>query len=289
MSHSRATQIIPILFVVLWASGFIGTRYAMPWSEPFSFLTVRFLLAGVILLLLVLLMHRRRVEARQAAHALVVGTLVHGAYLGAVFWAIRNGMPAGLSALIMGLQPLITAVLAGLVLGEKILPRHWAGLIVGLVGIVIVLGPRIGDAIGGVTTATITACLVGMVSISVGSVWQKRFLAGGDLLVVTVWQYVGATIMMAAFALAFETGQFVLTGELVFAMAWLVLVLSIGAIFLLMRMIREGEMAKVSSLFYLVPAVTALMAWAIFDETLTALQLFGMVVTTAGVALATRR
>jgi len=289
MSSSRTTQFIPALFVVLWATGFVGARYAMPWAEPFSFLFARCVFAGAILLLMVLFMGRRRLRARQAAHAAFVGALVHGVYLGGVFWAIRNGMPAGLSALIIGLQPLITAVMAGLVLGEKVMPRHWAGLAVGFAGIVIVLAPRIGDAIGGVSAATLAACIVAVVGISVGTVWQKRFLAGGDLVTVTLWQYVGATVLVAALAYALETGSFVVTGELIFALVWLVLVLSIGAIFLLMYMIREGEMAKVSSLFYLVPAVTALMAWGLFGETLSVLQLFGMAVTTVGVALATRR
>lgn len=289
MSSSRATQFIPVLFVVLWATGFIGARYAMPWSQPFGFLMVRFVLAGAILLLLVLAMRRRQTSPAQAAHAVFVGALVHGVYLGGVFWAIRNGMPAGLSALIIGLQPLITAVLAGFALGEKVLPRHWTGLAVGFAGIVIVLAPRIGDSIGGVSAATLVASCVGVVAISTGTVWQKRFLGGGDLITVTLWQYVGASALMAALAFTFETSEFVVTGELIFALVWLVLVLSIGAIFLLMYMIREGEMAKVSSLFYLVPAVTALMAWALFGETLTAFQLFGMALTTVGVALATRR
>ncbi|MBE0692400.1 MAG: DMT family transporter [Aquamicrobium sp.] len=286
---SSATRFIPALFVVLWATGFIGARYAMPWSEPFSFLAVRFALAALILLALALALRAKPLSRRQAAHAVLVGALVHGVYLGAVFWAIRNGMPAGLSALIIGLQPLITAVMAGLALGEKVLPRHWAGLAIGFAGIVIVLAPRIGDAVGGVTAATLAACVFGVGAISAGTVWQKRCLAGADLVSGTLWQYVGATVVAAAGSLAFETRTFVVTGELVFAMAWLVLVLSIGAIFLLMHMIREGEMAKVSSLFYLVPAVTALIAWVLFGETLTPLQLVGMVVTMAGVAMATRR
>jgi drug/metabolite transporter (DMT)-like permease len=287
MSH--ATRFIPGLFVVLWATGFIGARYAMPWSEPFSFLALRFVLAAAILAVLALVLRARPLGARQAADAVLVGALVHGAYLGGVFWAIRNGLPAGLSALIIGLQPLITAVMAGFALGEKVLPRHWAGLAIGFAGIVVVLAPKIGDAVGGVTAATFAASLFGVVAFSAGTVWQKRRLAGADLVSGTLWQYVGATALMAAGSFLFETRSFVVTGELVFALVWLVLVLSIGAIFLLMHMIREGEMAKVSSLFYLVPAVTALMAWALFGETLTPIQLAGMALTTVGVALATRR
>jgi drug/metabolite transporter (DMT)-like permease len=286
---SSAVRFIPALFVLLWATGFIGARYAMPWSEPFSFLAARFVLAFAVLALLVAVLRSKRVGGRQAAHAAFAGALIHGVYLGGVFWAIRNGMPAGLSALIIGLQPLITAVMAGWALGEKVLPRHWAGLAVGFLGIVIVLAPRIGDAMGGVTWATFAACLAGAFAISAGTVWQKKFLAGADLVTGTLWQYLGAAAVMAAGSLAFETRTLTLTGELVFAMVWLVLVLSVGAVFLLMWMIREGEMSKVSSLFYLVPAVTAVIAWALFGETLTPVQIAGMAVTTVGVAMATRR
>ncbi|MBX9465428.1 MAG: DMT family transporter [Aquamicrobium sp.] len=286
---SRAASLIPVLFVLLWATGFIGARYAMPWSEPFSFLAVRFVLAAIVLLLIMLVMHSRKLAPAQAAHAAFAGALIHGVYLGGVFWAIRHGLPAGLSALIIGLQPLITAVMAGWALGERILPRHWTGLAAGFLGIVIVLAPKIGQAIGGVTPATFAACLAGAVAISAGTVWQKKFVSNADLVTATLWQYLGAAVVMAVGSFAFETRQFTLTGELVFAMAWLVLVLSIGAIFLLMMMIREGEMSKVSSLFYLVPAVTALIAWVLFGETLSPVQLVGMAVTTIGVAMATRR
>src|SRR5882724_6930143 len=141
-------RFIPASFVVLWATGFIGARYAMPWAEPFTFLAVRFVLAAVILAGLTLFLGSGRATRTEALHAMVAGMLMHGVYLGAVFWAIHRGMPAGFSALIVGLQPLITAVLAGKFLGEAILPRHWAGLAVGLVGVAIVLWPKLG-ALGG--------------------------------------------------------------------------------------------------------------------------------------------
>lgn len=285
----QLSRIIPPAFVVLWATGFIGARYAMPWAEPFTFLAVRFAMAAALMLALVLAFGAPRMPPREAGHAAFAGALIHGLYLGGVFWAIRHGMPAGLSALIIGLQPLITAVMAGHFLGERILPRHWLGLAIGFAGIAIVLAPRFGQALGGVTMATFLACLLGAVAISAGTVWQKRFVASGDLLTGTFWQYAGATAVMAAGSLLFETRSFTLTGELVFAMAWLVLVLSLGAIVLLMVMIREGELARVASLFYLVPAVTAIIAWFLFGETLTPLQLVGMAVTTFGVALAMRR
>ncbi|MEQ1945095.1 DMT family transporter [Mesorhizobium sp. VNQ89] len=282
-------RLIPALFVFLWATGFIGARYAMPWAEPFAFLAVRFVLAFAILGVVALARGSARLSPRDIGLAVVAGVLMHGIYLGGVFWAIRNGMPAGLSALIVGLQPLITAVLAGSLLGEKILPRHWAGLAAGFVGVAIVLEPRLGAIGAGVNWETLIASFVAVAAMSAGTVWQKRFLTGSDLLAGTCWQYAGGAALMIALSLAFETGEFVLTGELVFAMVWAVLVLSIGAIVLLMVMIRDGEISKVGSLFYLVPAVTALIAWVLFREQLNWIQIGGMALTTAGVALATAR
>lgn len=286
---TSAKQFIPPAFVILWATGFIGARYAMPWSEPFSFLAVRFALALVILAVAALILGSRRLSSREAMHATIAGALMHGVYLGGVFWAIRHGMPAGLSALIVGLQPLITAVLAGRLLGETIQPRHWVGLAAGFVGVVIVLEPKLAQVGGGVDAATLLASFVAVAGMSAGTIWQKRHASGGDIVVGTCWQFAGATLLMAAASLAFETRTFTLTGELVLAMAWSVLVLSIAAIFLLMVMIRDGELWKVASLFYLVPAATAVIAWFLFDEQLNALQIFGMAVATVGVGLATAR
>ncbi|MER9354838.1 DMT family transporter [Mesorhizobium sp. M0514] len=282
-------RFIPASFVVLWATGFIGARYAMPWAEPFTFLAARFVIAALLLAGLMLVLGSKRATRAEALHATVAGILMHGIYLGAVFWAIHRGMPAGLSALIVGLQPLITAVLAGRFLGEAILPRHWAGLAVGLVGVIIVLWPKLGALGGGVTPETLTASLVSVLGMSAGTIWQKRYASGGDLVAATMWQYIGGGSLMILASLALETHTVIINGELIFAMAWLVLVLSIGAIFLLMVMIRDGEMSKVASLFYLVPAVTAVIAWALFGEQLSLVQIVGMAIATLGVGLATAR
>ncbi|MER8921841.1 DMT family transporter [Mesorhizobium sp. M0802] len=282
-------RFIPASFVVLWATGFIGARYAMPWAEPFTFLAARFVIAALLLAGLMLVLGSKRATRAEALHATVSGILMHGIYLGAVFWAIHRGMPAGLSALIVGLQPLITAVLAGRFLGEAILPRHWAGLAVGLVGVIIVLWPKLGALGGGVTPETLTASLVSVLGMSAGTIWQKRYASGGDLVAATMWQYIGGGSLMILASLALETHTVIINGELIFAMAWLVLVLSIGAIFLLMVMIRDGEMSKVASLFYLVPAVTAVIAWALFGEQLSLVQIVGMAIATLGVGLATAR
>lgn len=283
------TRYIPPVFVLLWATGFLGARYAMPWSEPFSFLTVRFALAYLILAALSLWLSPGRLNWRQAGQAVIAGVLIHGVYLGGVFWAVHRGLPAGISALIAGLQPLVTSVLAGWLLKERIAPRQWLGLTTGLAGVVIVLWPKLGVTGAGINAATLTASAVAVLAISSGTIWQKRFGTRADPLANTAWQYVGAAAVMALGSMLFEMRHFVLNGELLFALVWLTLVLSIGAIFLLMRMIREGEMARVSSLFYLVPAVTAIIAWVLFGETLTPIQIVGMAVATLGVALATAR
>ncbi|MER8517044.1 DMT family transporter [Mesorhizobium sp. M1060] len=282
-------RFIPASFVVLWATGFIGARYAMPWAEPFTFLAARFVIAALLLAGLMLVLGSKRATRAEALHATVAGILMHGIYLGAVFWAIHRGMPAGLSALIVGLQPLITAVLAGRFLGEAILPRHWAGLAVGLVGVIIVLWPKLGALGGGVTPEALTASLVSVLGMGAGTIWQKRYASGGDLVAATMWQYIGGGSLMILASLALETHTVIINGELIFAMAWLVLVLSIGAIFLLMVMIRDGEMSKVASLFYLVPAVTAVIAWVLFGEQLSLVQIVGMAIATLGVGLATAR
>lgn len=277
----------PALFVVLWSTGFIGGRAAMPYAEPFLFLAVRFLLAFVIIFALVRLMRRPRLPRHKALHAMVSGALIHGLYLGTLFWALHYGMPAGPAALITCLQPILVAIFAGTILQEEISPRQWFGMGLGLAGAVLVLWPQAGLVDTGVTIATVTACVLALFSISAGTLWQKKFVADVDLLSGTLWQYLGAFLVMIVPAILLEKQAYVLNGELVFAMVWLVFVLSLGAVFLLMVLIKQGEVSKVSSLFFLVPSVTALMAWALFGETMHGLQLTGMVVSSLGVAIAT--
>ncbi|MDN5926594.1 MAG: DMT family transporter [Hyphomicrobiales bacterium] len=282
----RLSRLAPGLFVVLWATGFVGARYAMPWSEPFTFLTLRFSFALLLFILLAFALGAKWSMGRGALNAMIAGFLMQGVYLGGVFWAIHRGMPAGLAALIAGLQPLITAILAGVFLGDRVLARQWAGIAIGFAGVMIVVLPSLRVGTGGVTVATLFACVIAVIGMSVGTIWQKRY-GGSDLITGTAWQYLGGAVPMVAAALLFEDRHVVVNGEFVFALAWLVIVLSVGAILLLMLMIREGEVAKVASLFYLVPAVTAIMTWVLFDERLTPLQIGGMVVTCLGVALAT--
>jgi drug/metabolite transporter (DMT)-like permease len=281
------TRAIPILFVLLWATGFIGARYAMPHAEPFWFLALRFAIAGILLAVYAKLTGRSFPTAKQAAHAMIAGALLHGAYLSCVFWAIRNGLPAGMSALIVGLQPIFTTLMAGLILSQKTTSRHWAGLGVGIIGVMCVLYPKLNITSAGINTATITASFAAVAAISAGTVWQKRADTGSDLVTGTAWQYAGAVILTGILTMMFEDQKFDSSAELWFAMAWLVIVLSIGAIFLLMILIRDGAINSVAALFYLVPAVTAVMAYVLFDEQLHGIQFAGMILVAAAVWIAT--
>lgn len=204
-----------------------------------------------------------------------------------MFWAVKNGFPAGFAGLIVGLQPVMTALLAGLIVGERVSTRQWLGLGIGLFGVVLVLGPKLGGALGTETSINALVCFGGVAAFSLGTVLQKRFGSDSNLAAGTVVQYIGALVIAAIIALLFEPLQIEWTGTLVFALAWLVLVLSVGAIILLMVMIRAGEVARVASLFYLVPAVTAIMAYFLFGESLNLMQVGGIVITSVGVALST--
>lgn len=284
----RLLILFPAIFVLLWSTGFIGARYAMPHAEPFTFLAMRYALALALLGGLVALTSAPWPKWRPAGHAMIAGSLIHGVYLGGVFYAVRHGLNAGIAALIVGLQPILTTVLAASFLGEKIKPRHYLGLALGLVGVAMVILPKLGGG-ADYRFQTLAPVFLSALGISAGSVWQKRFVGGVDLRTGTALQYLGALIPTLLLAFATETMVVDWTGELVFALFWLVLVLSIGAIFLMLYLIREGAVSSVASLMYLVPGVTAVMAYLLFGETLEPIQLAGLVLACVGVAAATQK
>jgi drug/metabolite transporter (DMT)-like permease len=275
--------------VLLWSTGFIGARLTGPYAEPLSFLSIRFAIVAVLLAAAAMIMGARWPGRRMAVHCMITGALMHGGYLGFVFWSIWKGMPAGVSALIVGLQPLVTALLAGMFLGERISPRHWLGLAIGLVGIAMVVWPKFTLTDIGITPVTVGANILAMLSITLGSLYQKSFMSAVDLRTGNAWQFAGATLVTGLAALATESFDITWNGPVIFGMTWLVLVLSIGAISLLYMMIRHGEISRVTTLFYLVPGVTALIAWAMFGEALAPLQIAGMVVCAGAVMLATKK
>lgn len=281
-----STRYFPALFVILWSTGFIAARLGMPYAQPLSFLTIRYIMAIIILGGLALLARAHWPGWRLAAHSMVVGVLLHGIYLGAVFWSIDHGLPAAIAAMIVGLQPIMVALLANSIFGESISRRHWVGLFIGVLGLVFVLAPKFGIGDSGITMVNVLTCILAMFGATFGTIYQKKFATGVQLRTGTFWQYVGALIPSMLLALFIEDFTFVWNTELIFALFWAVLVLSIGAIFLLMMLIRQGSVAKVSSLLFLVPASTAILAFFLFGETLTLPQLFGMVLCAAAVRLA---
>lgn len=282
-------SIIPAVFVILWSTGFLGARYAMPYAEPFGFLSLRFFASIIFIGGYAWISRAHWPRGSALWSALGTGALIHAIYVGTMFWAIKNGFPAGFAGLIVGLQPVMTALLAGLILGEHVSLRQWLGLVVGLFGVVLVLGPRLEGVLGSETIINASACFIGVAAFSLGTVLQKRFGSNDNLAAGTTVQYCGALVVSAAMAFLFEPLVIEWTPSLIFALIWLVLVLSVGAIILLMILIRAGEMASVASLFYLVPGVTAIMAYCLFGESLNLMQITGIVITSAGVALATLR
>lgn len=277
-------KLMPGLFVLLWSTGFIGAKFGLPYVEPLTFLLVRLSIVAAVLGLVGLALHapwpRRPVDV---LHVSVAGILVHGVYLGGVFKAISLGLPAGVSALVVGLQPLLTATLVGPLLGERVSARQWAGFALGLAGVVLVVWEKLALEPG--YGAGLALSVVSLLAITVGTLYQKRFCSGMDLRTGTAIQYAATSALLLPLALGLETMEIRWTGEFVFALAWLSLVLSVGAIFLLFALIRRGAAARVASLFYLVPPVTALMAWAMFDERLGLPALAGMALAAIGVAL----
>ncbi len=279
----------PILFVGMWSTGFIGSRLSAPFAEPLSFLAVRFLIVGIILTIAALISGAHWPRGSDAVWSLIIGALTHGVYLGGVFWAIYYGMPAGVTALITALQPLISTLLAAPLLGEKTGIRHWTGLALGLSGVCLVVWPKLGLGDNGINMATIFAVFAGTFAISLGSILQKIHVGNVDLRTGPVVQFIGGTIVVGIGAMLSEHFQITWNGDVIFALGWLVIVLSLGAISLLYIMLRHGKVSKITGLFFLVPSITALIAWPLFGETLNAIQLSGMAVCAIGVFIVTHK
>lgn len=282
-------RIAPGLFVVIWATGFIVARLVAPHAEPLTFLSVRFLLTALVLAGVAAATRAAWPQGRRGwRDALLAGALLQGIYLAGVFWAVRHGLPAGIAALVASLQPLLTAALAGPLLREAVSARRWAGIGIGFLGALLVIAPKVGGQAGGLPPVALAACFVGMVAITFGTIWQKRTAVSVDLRTNAAVQFLGGAAVTLPLALLTERGQFDASPELFFGLAWAVLVLSIGGIMLLLGLIRRGAVAGVAALLYLVPPVSAGMAFVLFGETLTPVQLAGMAVAAAGVALASR-
>jgi drug/metabolite transporter (DMT)-like permease len=276
----------PALFVVLWSSAFVTAKLAVIDAEPLTFLGIRFTLAAILMALVAAATAAPWPStARAIGHATIVGLMIHATYLGGVFVAIRHGLPSGVAALIVSLQPLLTGALSGLLLDEPVGGRQWLGLGLGIVGTGLVLEQKLGA--GGDAWSVVSAFLA-LLAITFGTIYQKRFGSGMDLRTGTAVQYVASAVVLLALAAGTETMHLEWTPVLVLAMAWMTVAISLGAITLYFMLIRRGAAARVASLMYLVPPLTALIAWPLFGETLGPLAVVGMALAAVGVALASR-
>lgn len=282
------TQFLSALFVLIWATGFIVAGIVAPRADPFTFLTARHGLSVVVFVVLSLAARAAWPRDPKAwRDALVAGMLLHGFYIGGVFWAVSQGLGAGMTALVTGLHPLLTAALALPLLHERLVARQWVGIAVGVGGIALIVAPKLGS-VDGVPLVALAVALAATLSLTLGTIWQKRSKPEMDLRVNAAIQFVGALVITAPVALLTEAGRFDHDLALWGALAWAVLGLSVGGISILLVLLKRGAASKVAPLLYLSPPVAALMALALFREPLTAIQVTGMVLAVAG-AFAARK
>jgi len=290
-SHlNRAVALMPLLFVLLWSTGFIIAKFGLPFAPPLTFLLLRF--SGVLIVLVPLaLLLRARWPVGQIGAIALAGILMQAGYLGGVWCAIKMGMPAGLSALIVGMQPILTAFAAPII-GESVRRRQWLGLLLGLSGVALVVGSSI--KLSGLTWHSVALCLMALASITIGTLYQKRHCAHFDLRTGTIIQFAASIIVTLPFAILFEHFNFTFNSvtwnpALIGSLLWAVFVLSIASIFLLFALLRKSAATNVTSLLYLTPPTTALMAWFMFGEALSLTGILGMLIAVAGVYFVVRK
>ena len=284
--ENSAARAAPAIFVVLWSTGFVATKYVLHSAEPLTYLAIRMAVVVMLMAVIVAVARPQWPDRWGIGHSVVAGILVHGFYLGGTAVAIAHSIPAGLSALIPGLQPILTSTLANRWFGERVTPLQWSGLLLGLAGVVLILHgrPMSGEAGWGWLASGVS-----LVSITLGTLYQRRYCGNIDWRAGNLVQYVAVTVFFGVGAGLFETRAVHWTSEFVLALAWLAIVLSIGSIGLLYWLIRRSAATSVASLFYLVPAVTAAMAYVLFGERLDAIAMAGMVACAAAVFLVNRR
>ena len=284
---------MPLVFTFLWSTGWVVAGYSARYADALTFLVVRFGCAATLLTAFALASGAPWPRGRRAIlDVAITGVLLHGIYLAGVWWAVRHGLPAAISGLIAGLQPILTALFAPVLVGERISGVRWLGIACGFVGIALVLQPRLAGVEPAALWGVLLPMLInvgGMFAVTFGSFYQKARIVSGDLRTMTAIQYVAATLFVLPFALLLEPMRIEWNLTMVLVLAWSVIVLSIGSIWLYLLMIRRGEVSRIATFLYLVPALVAVEAWLLFGETLTPLQIGGMAVTVLGVALASRK
>ena len=280
-----------LLFVLIWSTGFIVAKLGLPFAPTLTFLSLRY--AGVLVLLvpLAILMRADWPKGHNMWHIAFAGVLVQAGYLSGVWCAIKFGMPAGLSALIVGLQPLLTGFAAGFV-GEKVRLRQWCGLVLGLGGVALVVSNKM--TLQGVTSLTVFFCVMALFAITAGTLYQKKYCPRFDLRTGAIIQFTASLLITLPFAIWLEDLNLFLatvqwTPRFIVALLWSILALSIGAMFLLYALIRNNAATHVSSLMYLTPPLTAMLAWLLFSETFTLIGIAGMLLAVTGVAFVVKK
>jgi drug/metabolite transporter (DMT)-like permease len=288
-----ALRATPLVFVLIWSTGWVAAGYSAPYADPLTFLSLRFACAALLLGALCAAVGAEWPRGwRNWLHALVAGALLHGIYLAGVWWAVRHGLPAGVSGLIAALQPILTAAFSPWFMGERISPIRWLGIAIGFLGIALVLAPKLvgvpPEALA-LVLVPIVVNVVGMFAVTFGSFYQKRFQAKGDLRTMTAVQYLGAIAVTLPLALALEPMRIEWNLTVALVLAWSVVGLSLGGIGLYLLLIRRGEVSRSAALIYLVPPTVAIEAFVLFGERLGAIQVAGMVIAVLGVVLASRK
>ena len=283
----KTARLAPYLFVFLWSTGFVGAKYGLPYADPFIFLSLRIFIAAGILFIAARLMNAQISLTRSdIGKSSLIGLFLHAFYLGGVFFAISQGVSAGVAAVITSLQPVFVSILAVKVLGEKLRWSQFAGLVTGLIGVVLVLGPTFDSSVSKIGLAGVFVALLGSTT---ATLMQKKFGADIPLVVGTAYQYLAAGTVLGIAALATGGTRIEFTPRFGAAMIWLILALSVGAVLLLLRLLNSGSAASVSSLFYLVPPATALEAYILFGEKVNTQGFLGIGVTALGVWLVIRK
>ena len=282
----KLQRFAPILFVLLWSTGFVGAKYGLPYADPFIFLSLRVFFAAILLFSIARIFKFPIAIGSSAVNrSFLIGFFLHACYLGGVFYSISQGMPAGVAAVVTSLQPVLVSIFAVKVLGEKLTTRQIVGLFLGLAGVVLVLGPTLDSQIPAISVVAIVVALMGSTT---ATLLQKKIGSDIPLLAGTAYQYLATGAILAVFAVATGGTQITWTLQFTSAFVWLVLVLSVGAILLLLWLLNSGSAASVSSLFYLVPPATALEAFFLFGEKVNTQGFLGIGVTALGVWLVIR-
>jgi drug/metabolite transporter (DMT)-like permease len=279
----KLARFAPVLFVLLWSTGFVGAKYGLPYADPFIFLSVRVLIAGLILFAVAAVIKSPiAIGVSAITRSSLIGFFLHACYLGGVFYSISKGLPAGVAAVVTSLQPVLVSVLAVRVLGEQLKFKQVVGLLLGLIGVVLVLGPSFEQDI---PVSGVIGILVALIGSTAATLLQKKIGADVPLIAGTAYQYLASGFVLALAAIATGGTRIEWSGQFVVAFVWLIAVLSVGAILLLLWLLNSGSAASVSSLFYLVPPATALEAFLLFGEKVNTQGFLGIGITALGVWL----